>query len=118
MWNIQAIFLIAFHALVAWLLVEIFVNNAHRLSRRQFILCHYVSVVVACASTFFVCFTFFVSLPVFAVSAVAMLCIALIELIVFGYLYTADRWFLNYVDWIFPMFLAWSTIYAVGKIVG
>ena len=63
-------------------------------------------------------FTFFVSLPVFAVSAVAMLCIALIELIVFGYLYTADRWFLNYVDWIFPMFLAWSTIYAVGKIVG
>jgi len=118
MLSLQNVLLIAFHALVAWLLVEIFVNNAHRLTRRQFVLFHYLSVVVACGLIFFVCFSFFVHLPVFAVSVVAMLSLVLIELMVFGYLYTADRWFLNYVDWIFPMFLAWSTIYAVGKIVG
>lgn len=109
---------IALHALVAWVLVEVFVNNAHRLSRRQYVFFHYVSVIAAFAITFFVYFQFFAAgWTIFFVTVTVMGFVLLLELIVFGYLYSGERWFLNFVDWIFPMFLATSTIYMVGKFV-
>lgn len=109
--------LIALHALVAWVLVEMFVNNAHRLTRVTYIFYHYLCVIAAFAITFFVYFRFFAHGSVFFVTATAMSVVLLLELIVFGYLYSGERWFLNYVDWIFPMFLAASTIYFVGTFV-
>ncbi len=112
------ILLIALHALIAWLLVEVFVNNAHSFSRRKFILFHYLCVIIAFAVVFFFYFSFFSTLSLFLTTVVAIASVAVLELIVFGYLYSGDRWFLNYVDWIFPMFLAMSTVYVVGKIVG
>ncbi len=117
--TILNIFVIAIHALIAWVLVEIFVNNAHYLSRRLYIFFHYVSVIAAFVMTFFVYFKYFANMPsVFFVTTVAMSIVCLLEAIVFGYLYSGEKWFLNYVDWIFPMFLATSAIYFVGKLVG
>lgn len=115
--NLQ-ILLVALHALVAWVLVEVFVNNAHTLTRKVYIFFHYLSVIVAFAITFFVYFQFFATtLSIFVVTAIAMAIVCLLELIVFGYLYSGEKWFLSYVDWIFPMFLAACTIYFMGKLV-
>ena len=112
------VLVVVLHALVAWVLVEVFVNNAHQLSRPQYIFFHYTSVIAAFAITFFVYFEFFAATwSVFFVTMVAMGVVLLLELIVFGYLYSGERWFLNYLDWIFPMFLATSIIYLVGKFV-
>ena len=109
---------VALHALIAWVLVEVFVNNAHKLSRRQYVFFHNVSVIAAFTIVFFVYFQFFAAMSVFFVTVLAMAVVCVLELIVFGYLYSGEKWFLNYVDWIFPMFLAMSTIYFVGVIVG
>lgn len=109
---------IALHVFIAWVLVEVFVNNAHRLARKQYIFLHYASIIFAFAGVFFLYFQFFSKdQSVFFVTATAMSVLFLIELIVFGLLYSEERWFLNYVDWIIPMFLVASTIYFVGKLV-
>lgn len=110
-------FTIVLHALVAWVLVEVFVNNAHRLSRTYFVFFHYVSVVSAFAMVFFVYFYFFAYGTIFFVTTTAIGALLLLEWIVFGYLYSGEQWFLNYVDWIFPLFLATSTIYLMGILV-
>ncbi|MBI4713953.1 hypothetical protein HY771_02100 [Candidatus Uhrbacteria bacterium] len=112
------IFIVALHALVAWILVEVFVNNAHRLGRKQYVFFHYLSVVAAFAISFFIYFNFFATFSVFTTTWIAMFFVSLLEFVVFGYLYSGDRWFLNYVDWIFPMFLAMSSIYFVGRVIG
>jgi hypothetical protein len=112
------IILIIIHALIAWVLVEVFVNHAHKLSRRHYVFFHYLSVIAAFAGTFFLYFQqFSKEMDVFFVTAIAMIVMCLLELIVFGYLYSGEKWFLNYVDWIFPMFLAVSTIYLVGTLI-
>ena len=105
------ILVLALHSLVAWVLLEIFVNNAH-------IFFHYICVIAAFAISFFVYFEYFAAFSIFSTTCIAMVFVSFLELIVFGYLYSGDRWFLNYVDWIFPMFLAMSTIYFIGIVVG
>ncbi len=117
MLTIAALANIALHALIAWMLVEIFVNNAHRLNRRSYIFFHYVSVVSAFAFVFFDHFKNFSVYSVFATTMIVMVCVLTLEVVVFKFLYSGDRWFLNYVDWIVPMFLAMSTVYFVGTIV-
>lgn len=111
------IFIIAIHSLIAWILVEVFVNNAHRLSRKAYIFFHYFFVVTMFAVVFFVYFNFFATSSVFITTITAMTIVSILELVVFGYLYSGDRWFLNYVDWIFPMFLAMTAIYLTGIVV-
>ncbi len=108
---------IALHALIAWMLVEVFVNNAHRLNRKSYIFFHYVSVVAAFAAVFFQYFKHFMHYSVFITTMIAMFFVLLLEFVVFKFLYSGDRWFLNYIDWIVPMFLAMSTVYFVGTIV-
>ena len=113
---VLSIFSIVLHALVAWMLVEVFVNNAHRLSRKHFVFFHYMSVVSAFSIVFFVYFHFFAFGSVFFVTTTAISVLLLLEWIVFGHLYSGEKWFLNYVDWIFPLFLATSTIYLMGTL--
>lgn len=106
--------LIGIHALVAWILIETFVNLAHHLSRWSYILWHYVVVIVAFAGLFGLYTRFFdTGVSAFAVTTVGMSFVLLFEFIVFRFLYSGERWFLNWVDWILPIFFATSTIYAV-----
>lgn len=105
---------IGIHALVAWTLIEMFVNLAYRLSRASFIFCHYLVVVVVFAGVFILYQQWFnIGASAFAVTTVCMSFVLLFEFIVFRFLYSGERWFLNWVDWLFPIFLATSTIYAV-----
>ncbi len=114
---IANILLVCFHTLIAWVLVEIFVNLSHRLKRYVFIISHYLFVAFAFTSTFFLYNTFFVTFTAFTTMAIAMLFVFFLEILVFKYMYSGDRWFLNYVDWIVPIFIAASSIYFIGILV-
>lgn len=106
--------LIGIHALVAWTLIEMFVNLAHRLSRASFVLCHYLVVIAVFAGVFTLYSKVFdIGASAFVVTTVGMSFVLLFEFIVFRFLYSGERWFLNWMDWILPIFLATSTIYAV-----
>lgn len=107
-------FLIGIHAFVAWTLIEIFVNLAHPLSRASFIVWHYLVVIAVFAGVFALYTRLFdIGASAFAVTTVGMGFVFLFEFAVFRFLYSGERWFLNWVDWFFPIFLATSTIYAV-----
>jgi hypothetical protein len=113
------IFIIAAHALIAWILIEIFVNLAHGLSRLQYIFWHYLVLILAFSGMFWLYFEIFaVGTSVFLVTLVGLACILLFELVVFRYLYSGERWFLNWTDWLFPIFIAISTMYLMGTIIG
>lgn len=106
--------IIGIHALVAWTFIEMFVNLAHRLSRVSFIVLHYLVVVVVFAGVFTLYQRWFdIGASAFAVTTVGMSFVFLFEFVVFRFLYSGERWFLNWVDWILPVFLATSTVYAV-----
>lgn len=109
--------LIGVHALIAWVLIETFVNFGHHLSRASYIIWHYVVVVAAFAGMFFLYHRFFgEGVTPFTITVTAMSFVLFFELVVFRYLYSGERWFLNWVDWIFPIFLAATTIYAVSAL--
>lgn len=113
--SLLSVLIVGIHALLAWIVIEVFVNLAHPLSRRSYILWHYVVVVVSFAAMFWVYYRFFPPMASpFAVTMVGMLFVFSFEWVVFRYLYSGERWFLNWVDWIFPIFLAISTMYLMG----
>ncbi|MBI2473838.1 hypothetical protein HYV70_04795 [Candidatus Uhrbacteria bacterium] len=114
--SVAGIFFVGIHALIAWVLIELFVNLAHLLSRKHYIFWHYLVVLLSFGGLFSFYFsTFHQTVSVFFVMLVAMVFVLSFEIIVFRFLYSGERWFLNWVDWIFPMFLAASAIYAVGS---
>lgn len=108
--------IVALHTVLAWILVEVFVNKAHALNRNAYVALHYVSVVAAFVVLFGLYFSFFQFFTVFTVTMIAMGTLLILELVVFRYLYSGERWFLNFTDWIFPMFLAISSIYLMGTV--
>lgn len=111
--TLGAALLIGIHALIAWIAIEIFVNLAHGLRRWTFIVTHYLVVVAAFAVVFYSYDRFFGGdASPFAVTATAMGSVLLFEFIVFRFLYSGERWFLNWVDWMVPLFLATTTVYA------
>jgi hypothetical protein len=113
--SVFSVFIISIHSLVAWLIIETFVNTCHGFSRSRYIINHYLVVLLAFGGVFALYFRFFdFGASVFATTLVAISCVLALEIGVFRYLYVGECWFLNFVDWIFPMFLATSTVYAVG----
>ncbi len=106
--------LISLHAFVAWMVIEVFVNLAHRFSRVTYLVWHYLIVVAAFVGVFGLYHRFFdTGATAFAVTATAMSAVFGFEFIVFRFLYSGERWFLNWADWILPVFLATTSIYAV-----
>ncbi len=112
-----AIFLIiALHTFAAWFVIEMFVNMCHRLPRRTYVLIHYSVILLTFGVIFSVFFRYFAGeVGVFAVTLITMSLVLFYELVVFRYLYSGERWFLNWSDWIVPMFLAATAVYFVGK---
>lgn len=115
--TIGTILLIGVHALIAWILIEVFVNMAHNLSRAHYLLWHYFVVIIAFAGLFSVYFTLFdVDATAFEITSIGMLFVLSLEWIVFRFLYSGERWFLNWADWILPMSLAMTTIYVTASL--
>ena len=116
--SFASIILIGVHSLIAWILVEVFVNTSHRLKRPAYMAFHYLVVMVSFSLVFWLYFKFFGSTsPVFWTTITACAYILILEWVVFRYLYSGDRWFLNWSDWILPVFLAASSIYLMGIII-
>lgn len=108
------VILIGMHAFVAWIFIETFVNLAHGLSRASYVIWHYLVIIVVFAGVFlFYERVLGAGASPFAVTTVGMSFVLFFEFIVFCFLYSGERWFLNWVDWIFPLFLATTTIYVV-----
>jgi hypothetical protein len=115
--SVLSIFIIGIHSFIAWLLIETFVNTCHGLSRSRYIINHYLVVVLSFGGVFALYLRFFgEGAPVFSTTLVAIGISLMIEFVVFRFFYVGECWFLNFVDWIFPVFLATSTIYAVGTL--
>lgn len=114
---VWTLLLLSLHAFVAWLLIEVFVNSFHGLKRFWYVLWHYLVVAVSFFIVFYFYFTFFAVFSVFTTMAIAMVFLFFIEVFIFRYLYSGELWFLNYTDWIVPVFLAASGIYFAGYLV-
>lgn len=104
-------------SVLGWLALAVFFAVAQGWPRPLFIAVHYLLCVAAYALCFWAYFSW-VRQPLspFVAMVVAMLTAFVIEIIVFRFLYTGSLWFLNFVDWIVPVFLIASTIYAVGAL--
>jgi hypothetical protein len=113
---ITGFFLIFLHALVAWVGIEVYVNSFHVLPRFWFVFWHYIAVFVLFSIAFSFYFRVFDHFSIFATTLLGVGSVLLIEIIVFRFFYTGELWFLNYVDWIVPVFIAASAIYLAGVV--
>ena len=117
--SVSAFILVGLHTFLAWVLIEAFVNLCHRFRRPTYIFAHYSVIVLTFGALFSVYFRFFSEdASVFWVTISALAFLLFYELVVFRYLYSGERWFLNWADWIFPVFLALTTVYAAGVFLG
>jgi hypothetical protein len=110
--------IVSIHTVVAWLLVEVFVNVFHGLSRRWYVLWHYFALTAAFVIVFSFYFFFFATFSAFVTMVISISTLLIIEVIIFRYMYSGELWFLNYTDWIVPLFLAASTVYFTGMVQG
>ena len=114
---LQNAFLTVVTTVICWVLIEAFVNNAHRIKNRAlYVFVHNAVVVITFAVAFKLLHKFVNGLDPFVAMTIGMSTIFILEFVVFRYLYSGDRWFLNYVDWILPISLTGMTIYLVGVI--
>ncbi len=112
-----SVLLICVHTLAAWIVIELFVNTCHRLPRLLYILFHYLVVIVSFTAIFGFYFKFFSEHSVFSTTLTAISFALMLEFVVFKFLYSGEKWFLSFVDWLFPLFLATSSIYFAGTII-
>ena len=114
--TVLSILFIGLHVFVSWLLIELFVNVFHGLKRQWFVLLHYLAVFLSFATVFLVYFAAFSVFSIFTVMVIAMLFLFVLEICIFRYMYSGELWFLNYIDWIAPVFIAISSVYLAGVI--
>ncbi len=111
------IVIIFLHTLAAWAGIEVFMNYAHSLPRPWFIFWHYIAVTFLFGAVFAFYFRFFAALPAFTAALIVLFGILVLEFVIFRFFYVGELWFLNYLDWFLPLFLAVSTVYFVGTAV-
>ena len=113
--NITAIISIFGASLLTWFILGVFFAVATSLSRGVFIVSHYATTLVATAVFFSILYKFLPTLSTpFWTMIAGMISFFIIELIVFNFFYKEELWFLNFVDWIVPVFIVASTIYGLG----
>ena len=81
-----SITLIGLHTFVAWVLIEIFVNTCHKLTRARYVLFHYLAVLGAFGVVFSFYYRFFGSGELFWTTMTAFGFMVLFEFLVFRYL--------------------------------
>lgn len=112
------ILLIGMHATLAWVLIEFFVNKAHTLKRSTYIVLHYAVIVAVFSIIFGFYYSYAPERDQFWTTSIGMTFVLAFEFVIFRYLYSGERWFLNWIDWILPMFVAASSIYFIGAFFG
>jgi len=101
-------------SLVTWLVLAGYFAVAEGWSRAVFIPVHYLISLVATGGLFFTYLKFFPKFSPFWTMITAMIFLFIIELVVFNFFYKNELWFLNFVDWMVPVFIISATIYGVA----
>ncbi|MFB6181763.1 MAG: hypothetical protein ABEJ24_02600 [Candidatus Magasanikbacteria bacterium] len=121
MQNLAQTFIVFIHSLIAWFGLAVYFvftkdfGQASGLPKLAFVLGHYLAVIILFSGVYYFYFNYFGYFSTFATMAIAVVSVFIIELVVFNFFYSGELWFLNFVDYIVPVFLAASSVYFVGK---
>ncbi len=113
--NITPIIPIFFTSLFTWFCLGLYFTFSSNLSRLTFIFFHYLVSIISTLFFFSILFKFFSTFNPFWTMICAMISFFIIEFIVFNFFYKQDLWFLNFTDWMVPVFIISTTIYFLGK---
>lgn len=100
-------------AILTWSILGAYFVFAANLQRVPFVVLHYLTSFLSSLFFFYLYNRFFGTLNPFTTMIIAMISFFIIELIFFSFVYKEELWFLNFVDWIVPVFIIASTIYFV-----
>lgn len=109
------IFSILVLAFIPWLIIHAAMGAGTMLPRPFFIILHYTLAVLLFGIVFAIYYKWHTEARPFTVMASAMVGVFVFEVVYLGWMDEGERQFLNYIDWIVPMFLIASTIYFVGR---
>ena len=113
--------LVFIHSFFAWIGLAVYfvlaqdMGQGSGVERLVFVILHYLAVVVLFAIAYYIYFKNFGYFSSFTTMAIAVVSVFILELIVFNFFYSGELWFLNFVDYIVPVFLAASSVYFVGE---
>lgn len=102
-------------AFIPWLLLIATLGALANVPYPLFVATHWVLDVALFAVAFVLYFKGHEQETPFEVMVAAMGWLFAFDVIFFGFIYQGDLWFLNYIDWIIPVFLVATTIYLTGK---
>lgn len=102
------------HTAASWIIIAIYFAISKNLSRFWFVLGHYLVVIIVLSVIFGYYFRHFGHFSPFATMAIALVSNFAIELVVFRFFYPEGAKFLNFFDYILPIFISASAIYFVG----
>lgn len=109
--NILSIFMTSF---VMWLFLAGYFMLTQNIARLYFVLGHYAVAFLATLGCFYILYKYLPHLSPFYTMITGMVSVFIIEFIVFKFFYKGDLWFLNFVDWMVPVFIASTTMYLLG----
>lgn len=110
------IFSLLIAAFIPWLITLAAMDTGMMLPRPLFVILHYALVVLLFGVSFAMYYKFYKDAQPFIIMTIAMVSVFVFEVVYLGFFHTGEIWFLNYIDWIVPMFFIASTIYFVGKL--
>ena len=104
---------IAGFSLVGWMVFGGYFVIAEKWSRIPFVVFHYATCILTTLlmAYLYVKFVRSLELSVFQIMITTMISLFTIEIIFFTFVYDKSTWFLNFTDWIVPVFLIASTMY-------
>ncbi|MFB6181766.1 MAG: hypothetical protein ABEJ24_02615 [Candidatus Magasanikbacteria bacterium] len=114
-------FIVFLHSFAAWSGLAVYFllargfGQASGLPRLAFVLGHYLLIIILFSGVYYFYFNYFGYFSTFATMAIALVSVFVVELIVFNFFYSGELWFLNFADYIVPVFLAAGSVYFVGK---
>ncbi len=100
-------------SLVGWIVLGAYFAIAEKWQRLLFIGIHYVVSIVTflLVAYIYVRYLRTLELSVFQIMLTTMISLFTIEILFFSFIYKESTWFLNFTDWIVPVFLIASTVY-------
>lgn len=101
---------------IPWLISLAAVGVLSGFPRPLFLLFHYALCVLLFGIAFVIYFRGHSWTNPFTVMVNSIVSILIFEFVYICFIYEGELWFLTYLDWIVPLFLIATTIYAVGKI--
>ena len=108
-------FTVAIYSFVPWVAVLFVLSFVSLLPRGAFIAIHYVLTVCLFGLVFHFFYETHAKKSSFITTIFALISLFLFELIFWNFFSSDAKRYLNFVDWIFPLFLIATTVYALGK---